>query len=130
MRDSHAIKKTAGPRPALPRSKPAAADHAIAILESQGTERITRARVLQPLLTAILSACQWLKRTRATQLASRRLRVSETVSLGDKRFLSIVQVDGAQFLIGCSTGNLQLLATLEARQEPSTSSHAKEMGVF
>lgn len=58
------------------------------------------------------SSWQWLQRTRAAQTAARRLRVTETVSLGDKRFLSIVQVDDAQFLIGSSATNVQLLAQL------------------
>ena len=58
------------------------------------------------------SSCQWLQRTLAAQTAARRLRVTETVSLGDKRFLSIVQVDDAQFLIGSSATNVQLLAQL------------------
>lgn len=58
------------------------------------------------------SAWAWLQRTRAAQTATRRLRVTETVSLGEKRFLSIVQVDNTQFLIGTSAAHVQLLALL------------------
>ena len=54
-----------------------------------------------------------LKAKRTQQLASRRLRVAETISLGEKRSVSIVQVDGAQYLIGCSTGSVQLLVVLD-----------------
>ena len=43
----------------------------------------------------------------------RRLRVTETISLGDKRFLSIVRVDTAEFLIGGGTGTMALLAKLD-----------------
>ena len=46
------------------------------------------------------------------QKRQRRLRVSETVSLGEKRSLSIVEVDGQAFLIGSSGANIALLATL------------------
>ena len=60
----------------------------------------------------IHSGWQWLQRMRAAQTTARRLRVTETVSLGEKRFLSIVQVDEAQFLIGSSATNVQLLAQL------------------
>ena len=42
----------------------------------------------------------------------RRLRVSETVSLGDKRFVSIVEVDGVSFLIGGGTATVSLLTPL------------------
>jgi flagellar biogenesis protein FliO len=48
---------------------------------------------------------------------SRRLKVAETVSLGEKRFISIVQVDGEQLLVGGSSSNIVLLAKLEARAE-------------
>lgn len=58
------------------------------------------------------SSWQWLQRTRAAQTAARRLRVTETISLGEKRFLSIVQVDDTHFLIGTSATNVQLLAQL------------------
>lgn len=56
---------------------------------------------------------RWLERKRTQQLSSRRLRLAETISLGEKRSVSIVQVDGAQYLIGCSTGSVQLLAVLD-----------------
>lgn len=48
-----------------------------------------------------------------TRRASRRLTVSETVSLGEKRFVSILCVDGEQFLVGGSSSNIVLLAKLE-----------------
>jgi len=58
-------------------------------------------------------AWRWLERKRSQQLSSRRLRVAETISLGEKRSVSIVQVDGSQFLIGCSSASVQLLAVLD-----------------
>lgn len=67
---------------------------------------------------------QWLQRTRAAQTASRRLRVTETVSLGEKRFVSLVQVDGAQFLIGGSATSVQLLAHL--KPQPDSSAQAMD----
>ena len=73
---------------------------------------------LRQVSTQAVSACRWLERKRTQQLASRRIRVSDTVSLGEKRFVSIVQVDGVQFLIGGSAGGVSLLAKLD-RQEPT-----------
>lgn len=49
--------------------------------------------------------------------SSRRLRLLETVTLGEKRFVSILQVDGEQFLLGGSGSALTVLARLE--QPPS-----------
>lgn len=48
----------------------------------------------------------------------RRLRVTETLSLGEKRFVSILEVDGQSFLMGGSGTGLTLLATLNPEQSP------------
>jgi flagellar biogenesis protein FliO len=48
----------------------------------------------------------------------RRLRVSETLSLGDKRFVSILEVDGQSFLVGGSGASIALLASLA--KEPTS----------
>jgi len=59
---------------------------------------------------------RWLERKRATQASSRRMRIRETISLGEKRTVSILQVDGLDFLIGSSTAGVQLLSVLNNRQ--------------
>ena len=48
--------------------------------------------ILRTAAISLRSGWQWLQRTRAAQTSARRLRVTETVSLGEKRFVSIVQV--------------------------------------
>lgn len=53
--------------------------------------------------------------------ATRRLSVTETVSLGEKRFVSILCVDGEQFLVGGSSSNVVLLAKLEKSLAASSS---------
>ena len=66
----------------------------------------------------LLQAWKWLtrqSRSVLTRSVSRRLRIAETVSLGEKRFVSILRVDGEQFLIGGSQSNIVLLAKLEAK---------------
>jgi flagellar biogenesis protein FliO len=69
---------------------------------------------------AALRVWKWLtgySRGILARSVARRLRVAETVSLGEKRFVSILQVDGEQFLIGGSTSNIVLLARLDAKPE-------------
>jgi flagellar biogenesis protein FliO len=69
---------------------------------------------------ALLQVWKWLTRCSRGVLArgvSRRLKVAETVSLGEKRFISILQVDGEQFLVGGSASNVVLLARLEVKPE-------------
>jgi len=59
----------------------------------------------------------WLQQRLKTQQAKKRLRVCETVSLGEKRFIAVVQVDGEQFLVGGSSTSVSTLAHLEQPRE-------------
>jgi flagellar biogenesis protein FliO len=43
---------------------------------------------------------------------TKRLRVSETISLGEKRFIAILSVEGREFLIGGGVSGVSLLARL------------------
>lgn len=49
---------------------------------------------------------------------TRRLKVCETVSLGEKRFVSIVEVDGVSLLVGGGSGNVALLTPLKDQPAP------------
>ncbi len=42
----------------------------------------------------------------------RRLRLCESLSLGEKRFVAVIQYEGQQFLVGGSAGSLNLLTRL------------------
>ena len=90
---------------------------------------LNRARATAPKhFTAqpIASAWAWLKKNYASS-ATKRLRVAETVSLGEKRFVAILRVDGREFLIGGGTSGISLLTQIEKTQikKPSRSSRAK-----
>ncbi|HUM04062.1 MAG TPA: flagellar biosynthetic protein FliO [Terriglobales bacterium] len=71
--------------------------------------------------TASAASARWWTRFRGYlgrfQAPKKRLRVCESVSLGDKRFLAIVRVDSESFLLGGSTGSVSMLAKL---QEPES----------
>src|ERR1700733_9579919 len=67
--------------------------------------------------TGLLSrAWGWLHARNATRSNTRRLRVAETVSLGEKRFVAVVQVDGRHFLLAGGPTNIALLAQLDANE--------------
>ncbi len=55
---------------------------------------------------------QWLQLGRT----KKRLRTLETVSMGEKRFIALVQVDGRQFLIGGAPGNVGMLTELSPEE--------------
>lgn len=58
-------------------------------------------------------ALGWLRTQRVQRTTGRRLRVLETVSLGEKRFAALLSVDGAEFLIGGSGSSVSLLASVD-----------------
>jgi hypothetical protein len=46
--------------------------------------------------------------------AKKRLRVCESVSLGEKRFVAVIEVDGEQFLVGGASSSVATLARLQS----------------
>lgn len=57
-------------------------------------------------------AWAWLKKHQSFS-PSKQLRVSETVSLGEKRFVAVVHIEGQKFLIGGGASGVSLLAELD-----------------
>ena len=57
----------------------------------------------------------WLQALSGARSSTKRLRVAETVSLGEKRFVAVVQVDGRHFLLAGGPTNIVLLAQLDAK---------------
>jgi flagellar biogenesis protein FliO len=67
--------------------------------------------------TGLLSrAWEWLQARQVARSSTRRLRVAETVSLGEKRFVAVVQVDGRHFLLAGGPTNIVLLAQLDTKE--------------
>lgn len=54
----------------------------------------------------------WIKSHVKIQANKKRLRVCESVSLGEKRFIAVVQLDGKEFLVGGAPNSLSLLANV------------------
>jgi flagellar biogenesis protein FliO len=61
------------------------------------------------------------------QRRDRRLFIRETVALGEKRFVSIVEVDGRSFLIGGGAGSVSLLSVLPAPEKTFEALLAEQM---
>ena len=60
---------------------------------------------------SLAHAWTWL-RVKCAIAPARRLRIAETISLGEKRFVAIVAVEGREFLIGGGSAGMSLLARL------------------
>jgi|HubBroStandDraft_6_1064221.scaffolds.fasta_scaffold00061_18 flagellar biogenesis protein FliO len=69
------------------------------------------------LFRILTRAWNWTQQKLKSHQVRKRLRVCETVSLGDKRFIAVIQVDGEQFLVGGSSSSVSTLAHLEPRRD-------------
>ncbi len=77
---------------------------------------ITALRIWQLLGSAGRRLWSGIEARRAGQ-RGRALRVLETVGMGEKRFVAIVQVEEARFLIGGGSAGVSLLARLDRKGE-------------
>jgi hypothetical protein len=62
------------------------------------------------------SVVKWFRARRVQSAQASKLRVSETIQLGDKRFVSVIHVDGQRFLIGGSSSSVALLTQLDSSE--------------
>ena len=58
--------------------------------------------------------------TKYKMSSTKRLRVAEVASLGDKRFVALVSVEGREFLIGGGASGVSLLTPLRAEEETAS----------
>ena len=66
----------------------------------------------QPMLVVIWNWISSLWRQAGTLKKGRRLRLSESLSLGEKRFVAVVEFETQKFLIGGGAQSVNLLARL------------------
>lgn len=62
------------------------------------------------------NAWNWVQRHWKSTHSKRRLKVRETISLGEKRLVALIEVDGEQFLVGGGPSSLSVLAHLEHQE--------------
>jgi flagellar biogenesis protein FliO len=67
----------------------------------------------ESLLIRIWATLKWIAQRIKAQQAHKNLRVCESVSLGEKRFVAVVQVDEERFLIGGSSSSVAFLTRLQ-----------------
>jgi hypothetical protein len=67
-------------------------------------------------LARLAGAWKWVQERSKTQRRPRKLRVCESVQLGEKRFVALIQADGQRFLVGGTSSSISLLATLPSRK--------------
>jgi len=62
----------------------------------------------------------------------RRLRLAETLPLGDRRFVAVLEFENSRFLLGGTSASLVLLARLDDSQRDcladQSGAHSREQG--
>ena len=58
-------------------------------------------------------AWDWIRQRLNSHQSRKRLRVCESVSLGEKRVIVLIEVDGEQFLVAGASNSISVLAHLE-----------------
>ena len=71
---------------------------------------------LQSAMGLLSRGWNWMRSRQLARSGASRLQVTSTVSLGEKRFVAVIQIDGTQFLVGGGAGNVALLAQLNAKE--------------
>lgn len=71
----------------------------------------------------------WVQKGVGRRRSARRLRLSETLSLGEKRFLAVVQFHQQEFLVGGTGNSIALLARLDAPESPESHDQAQPAGL-
>lgn len=93
----------------------------------------TASRAIAPPETAWVAALKnlWQWSTHAVKIRKpRRLRVCETLSLGDRRFLAVIEFDRQEFLVGGTGSSLELMARLQEGRVVAEPSIAAEQVPF
>jgi hypothetical protein len=86
---------------------------ALAPAPAQAEEQSQRFQNGSGLLTRALN---WVRTRQSARSRGKRLHVGASVSLGEKRFVAVIQVDGQQFLVGGGATNVTLLAQLNGKE--------------
>jgi hypothetical protein len=101
---------SAAPQVIVPETEPEVTTNPIEVPPSTG---LRWGMILQWMATA----GSWIRKQLSSRQSRKRLRVCETVSLGEKRFVAVIEVDGEQFLVGGAASSVATLARLEPPQE-------------
>jgi hypothetical protein len=89
-------------------------------LEGQ-IQPVTKASGLPTIRKLLPIIWGWICIQQTARSNCKRLHVAESVSLGEKRFVAVVHVDGLQFLVGGSANSMALLAQLSTPEKFSKS---------
>lgn len=80
---------------------------------NEKTDSIGMQRVLIRPVGLISQAWKWFKQQQVSRSNVHRLKLENSISLGQKRFAAVIEVQGMRFLVGGGASNVELLARLD-----------------
>jgi len=83
-----------------------------AIFEA-GNKSLTAAHAAQPIHWWLRARTLWERLLRLARRPQRRLRLCESLPLGERRFVAVVEFEQERFLVGGTSASLILLAHLD-----------------
>ena len=102
------------------------------MLTSDGAREAEKSAWIRPagsnLLKSVVRATSWIWDKTRKQQMRKILKVSESVSLGEKRFVAVVQVAHERFLIGGAATSVSMLARLEPNAFAEALRQSQEAG--
>ena len=85
-----------------------------------GTETMTREILRDSVVKfRVWTVALWKRLLRLSSPAPKRLRLFESLPLGEHRFVAVVEFDTARFLVGGTPSSLVLLCRLGDAEEPA-----------
>jgi len=85
--------------------------HALEHAERNETGRFQASRMPN------LPSAWWQKLLRVSRRAPKRLRLCETLPLGERRFVAVIEFEDSRFLVGGTSSSLVLLAQLNRGED-------------
>jgi flagellar biogenesis protein FliO len=79
----------------------------------------TVAWTVLPTAWSVRAMSWWARIARLGRKSPRRLRLAESLPLGERRFVAVIEFEGARFLLGGTSSLLVLLARLDTDPENS-----------
>jgi hypothetical protein len=96
----------------------------ISTLKNQQVRRILPPENFQRKATKPGLLSSLLAKLRSQASAAKKLKIVDTVSLGEKRFVAIIHADGREYLVGGGSTGVQLLAKLDAHAGTAEGIHS------
>ncbi len=83
------------------------------VFDEKTSSIISIHRILVRPVGLVSRAWRWMREQQVSRSTAQKLKLEHSISLGQKRFAAVIEVQGMRFLVGGGASNVELLARLE-----------------